>query len=135
MKIEPQMKDVPPLQQAQRALRHTLGQISTRWPVAYYLGHGTQTLSLLVEALASIESQPISLVQENFPPASQPAFKGIIDDGELNRCPFCDGMDLHTAEDGFDQFNVTCNRCDAKGPMGDDEEEARDNWNKRVMPR
>jgi hypothetical protein len=130
MKIEPQMKGVPPLEQAQRAIRHTLSQIATRGPVAYYLGHGTQTLSLLVEALATIESQPIAVIQETFTPAPKETFA----EDEFNQCPFCGSRHIDKAETVCTHA-FECAECCAVGPECETEDEAHAAWNNRIMPR
>lgn len=137
---EPQMTDLPAEKQAAKAIAHTLRNISERAPVAWYLGHGTQTYALLTEAHATLRGITMEEAQDNWPPAEQRTFEG----DSLNDCPFCGSyyLELKTIEH---HCMVVCGDCQAKGPASDycfdENEEAaasilvRDKWNKRSMPR
>jgi hypothetical protein len=137
------MADLSAADQARKAIRHTLRQIHERPPVAWYLGHGTQTFALLTEALAAHTDKTIDQIREAYKPAAQRTFDG----DELNDCPFCGSSFLELApnEDG-DRKAVHCGDCKAVGPLSyyfdpdenDDvanaEAEAREKWNARTMP-
>lgn len=61
-----QMADLPPLEQAKKAIRHALMQIKDNPKVAYHLGVGTQTFALLTEAFATIFERPVEEVRHGF---------------------------------------------------------------------
>lgn len=52
---------------------------------------------------------------------------------ELKPCPFCGGTELEVMEidEGFSA--VACDTCDAIGPMGQGDEEAKREWNQRAF--
>ncbi len=129
MSTTPEMADLSAADQARKALRHALRQIHERAPVAWYLGHGTQTFALLTEALAAHSDKSIDEIREIYCPAAQREFKGE----ELNDCPFC-GSQRFAVTDDF-RFHVKCLDCEAVGPGAWDAEEAREKWNARQMPR
>lgn len=123
------MADLSAADQARKALRHTLRQIHERAPVAWYLGHGTQTFALLTEALAAHSDKSIDQIREAYEPAPQREFTG----DELNQCPFC-GSTFLEAKDQCVTYAVECGDCLALGPEGETKEEAREKWNTRTMP-
>ena len=57
---------------------------------------------------------------------------------ELRSCPFCNGWDVHVAEqEGLSvvpeyKFFVNCPDCFAHGPLCETEEEAKHQWNDRL---
>ena len=126
MNIEPQMADLPAEKQAAKAIAHTLRRIAEVPQVAYHCGHLTQTYDLLTEAHATLNGITIEAAQDQFPPADQPTFEG----NALRPCPFC-GSHAVVVEEDVVGFAVSCADCDVSGPTGDDEEEAREAWNKR----
>lgn len=141
MNMKPQMSDTPAVKQAEIAISHTLRNISERPGVAWYLGHGTQTYALLVEALSTITNKMMAEIQSIFPPADQPNFEGDT----LNQCPFCGSHALSGGEsDDLEIHFMTCLDCRATGPRIDEfdydsKEEAIEasarKWNERQMPR
>ena len=50
--------------------------------------------------------------------------------GYGENCPFCDGKNIKLQHQGT-QFWYECADCGAKAGVGDNEEEARENWNVR----
>jgi hypothetical protein len=144
MRTELQMADLSAADQARKALHHTLCQIHDRWPVAWYLGHGTQTFALLTEALAAHSDKTVDEIREGYAPAPQRTWNS----DELRDCPFCGGHYLQLKTVDFHKA-VYCGDCDFAGPnssravFDDDEPEevaaaeasAREKWNHRTMPR
>jgi Lar family restriction alleviation protein len=133
------MTDLPAKKQADKAIVHTLRNISERPGVAWYLGHGTQTYSLLIEAYATLHQVTLEKACQHWPPAAQPKFEGE----ECNTCPFCGShaMELQTEDD---VHHIECLDCHATGPRTEEfyhdspeetKAEARARWNERKMPR
>lgn len=139
MFAKPQMPHLSRELQAERAIAHTLQNIAERPPVAYYLGHGTQTYALLTESLATLSGNSMDYIQGIYKPA-QPRVLGPEDLGD---CPFCGSQHLRIAEDTFDAW-VECGDCKARGPEASDfscdedetlQQAARRKWLERKMPR
>jgi hypothetical protein len=65
------MSDLTPIDQAKKAIRHTLVQIKENPVVGYHLGEGTQTFDLLTEAFATLSNGKfkVSEVRESFDPS------------------------------------------------------------------
>src|SRR4051812_21000562 len=62
-----QMEELAPLEQARNAIFHVLDLAATGNPVlGYYINVGSQSFSLLTEALATIWGQPLREVRERF---------------------------------------------------------------------
>ena len=55
-------------EQAKKALRHLLHQIQYHHAIGYFLGPGTQTFSLVTEAVATLFNLPVEAVRTNFKP-------------------------------------------------------------------
>ena len=136
---KPQMTHLSRELQAEKAIAHTLQNIAERPPVAYYLGHGTQTYALLTEALATLSGKGMDEIQAIY----QPASPRVVGPEELGDCPFCGSHHLRIAEDTCDAW-VECGDCNARGPEAStfrcDEDEAlqqaaRRKWLNRKMPR
>lgn len=138
---KPQMSDLPAEKQAAKAIRHTLKNISERPGVAWYLGHGTQTYSLLTEAYATMHGLTMAEAQEKWPPANQTKHE----DGQINQCPFCGSHSVSGGESDDPEIHfMTCFDCKAQGPRVDEfkhdsKEQAIEasvrKWNERQMPR
>lgn len=127
---EPQMTELPAEKQAAKAIAHTLRNISERPGVAWYLGHGTQTYALLTEAHATLHGITMAEAQENWPPA-QPKKLGP---DELCECPFCGSSFISKCETVYENA-FQCQDCEAIGPECETEDQAREKWNARKMPR
>lgn len=126
---EPQMTELPAEKQAAKAIAHTLRNISERPGVAWYLGHGTQTYALLTEALGTLSNKMMAEIQSIYPPADQPNF-----DDRVNTCPFCGSSYISRCQTHHEHA-FQCQDCEAIGPEADTEDEAREKWNARKMPR
>jgi Lar family restriction alleviation protein len=50
----------------------------------------------------------------------------------LSPCPFCGAPDAGSIEADGDAWAMVCPDCGAIGPMGADEDEARQRWNRRA---
>ena len=69
MFLEPQMTDLPPEEQAKKAIRHVLTQIRDHPQIGYHMGWGTQSHSLLCEAAATLfGGTDMKEVARNFAP-------------------------------------------------------------------
>jgi hypothetical protein len=136
---KPQMTDLSAEKQAEKAIAHTLINIAERPGVAWYLGHGTQTYSLLTESLATLSGKGMDEIQNIYPPADQPSY----DQNNRRACPFCDsnGSDLESDDD---EHFFKCLDCKATGPRveewhydskADAIAAAARKWNEFKMPR
>lgn len=65
-----QMADLPPLEQARRALQHVASRIHSDPFVGYYLGYGSQAFALVTEALATIRGEDVVKVRTEWSPTS-----------------------------------------------------------------
>lgn len=61
-----QMDGIDPAKQAIIAIRHVLMQIKTRKDIAFQLGLGTQSFSLLTEAFAALTNQALEDVRKDY---------------------------------------------------------------------
>lgn len=68
MNSELEMEGVEPVEQAKRAIVHTLNVIRNKPEVGYYLGELTETFDLLTEAAATLFSEPVDKVREFYRP-------------------------------------------------------------------
>lgn len=64
------MKDVPPVEQAKRALAHILGLIRNDPFVGWYLGYGTESFAAATEAFAALEGRNVLAVRQEFAPTN-----------------------------------------------------------------
>jgi hypothetical protein len=65
-----QMADLPPVEQARRALQHVLSRVHADPFVGYYLGHGSQAFALVTEAFAAILGQDVAKVRAEWSPTN-----------------------------------------------------------------
>lgn len=63
-----EMEGMAPLEQAKKAIVHTLEQIRNKPEVGYYLGELTETFGLLTEAAAILFGEPVEKVREFYRP-------------------------------------------------------------------
>lgn len=65
---EPQMKGMPPEDQARKAIGHVLTQIREHPHVGWHLGFGTQSFDLLTEAYATLTNLTIAGIRDRYEP-------------------------------------------------------------------
>lgn len=68
-----------PLDQAKKAIQHTLHRISEHPTVGWYCGAGTATFALLTEAAATLFGEPVRKVREYYQPKDVTNPQAILD--------------------------------------------------------
>lgn len=63
------MGDLDPLSQARKAITHVLIRIGESPEISWYLGHGTESYALLIEAAATLLGISLETALDNFKPA------------------------------------------------------------------
>lgn len=53
-----------------------------------------------------------------------------IQDEKLQPCPFCGSEYVYTRSTDYDEFRVSCNKCEAEGPIALTPSDAEFAWNK-----
>ncbi len=66
--------------------------------------------------------------------AFSPRPKTMPFSAEMSACPFCEAGHPHLEETDVRSWAVVCGGCGTIGPVGRDEAQAIDRWNRRPLP-